>query len=164
MIVVTIFEPNGISIWFKNCHHDHIPFTAKGNGDIVFSVYTQFSDRQPLYMCTIRKYVLYMYCPDGIASTAWEYASLLCNIYRDAGAKCCHHPETSHAQSPLISFYIQYNMLLTGLHHSSIVSIPLPLPSKPFIAVQETSIMRAYFQALFIHAFFISSYTLRIEI
>ena len=37
MIEVTVFEPNGNSIWFKNCHHDHIPFTVKGN--IVFSVY-----------------------------------------------------------------------------------------------------------------------------
>ena len=38
MIVVTVFEPNGISIWFKNCPHDHIPFTEKGNVNIVFSV------------------------------------------------------------------------------------------------------------------------------
>ena len=39
MIMVTVFEPNGISIWFKNRNHDHIPFTVKGNGNIVFSVY-----------------------------------------------------------------------------------------------------------------------------
>ena len=39
MIVVTVFEPNGNSIWFKNCQHDHIPFTVKGNGNIVFSVH-----------------------------------------------------------------------------------------------------------------------------
>ena len=39
MIVVTVFEPNGYTIWFKNCHRDHIPFTVKGNGNIVFSVY-----------------------------------------------------------------------------------------------------------------------------
>ena len=45
MIVVTVFEPNGITIWFKNCHHDHIPFTVKGNGNIVFSV--QFHPPQP---------------------------------------------------------------------------------------------------------------------
>ena len=38
MIVVTVFEPNEISIWFKNCHHDHVPFTGKGNGNIDFSV------------------------------------------------------------------------------------------------------------------------------
>ena len=37
--LVTVFEPNGISIWFKNCHHDHILFTVKGNGNIVFSVH-----------------------------------------------------------------------------------------------------------------------------
>ena len=23
----------------ENCHHDHIPFNVKGNGNIVFSVY-----------------------------------------------------------------------------------------------------------------------------
>ena len=40
--MVTVFEPNRISIWFKICHHDHIPFTAKGNGNIVFSMYVQF--------------------------------------------------------------------------------------------------------------------------
>ena len=39
MIAATAFESNGISIWFKNRHHDHIPLTAKGNGNIVFSVY-----------------------------------------------------------------------------------------------------------------------------
>ena len=33
------FEPNGNSIWLKNCHHDHIPFNVKGEGNIVFSVY-----------------------------------------------------------------------------------------------------------------------------
>ena len=38
MIAVTVFEPNGNSIWFKNRHRDHIPFTVKGNGNIVFSV------------------------------------------------------------------------------------------------------------------------------
>ena len=38
MIVVTDFEPNENSIWFKNCYQDHIPFTVKGNGNIVFSV------------------------------------------------------------------------------------------------------------------------------
>ena len=39
MIAATAFESNGISIWFKNHHHDHIPFTVKGNRNIVFSVY-----------------------------------------------------------------------------------------------------------------------------
>ena len=36
------FEPNGIPIGSENrkenCHHDHIPFNLKGNGNIVFSV------------------------------------------------------------------------------------------------------------------------------
>ena len=40
MIAVTVCEPKGNSIWFKNRHRDHIPFTVEGNGNIVFSVYT----------------------------------------------------------------------------------------------------------------------------
>ena len=36
---MTVFEPNEISIWFKNCHNDHIPFNVKGNGNIVFSLF-----------------------------------------------------------------------------------------------------------------------------
>ena len=35
------FEPNGIPFGSnrkENCHHDHIPFNVKGNGNIVFSV------------------------------------------------------------------------------------------------------------------------------
>ena len=36
------FETNGIPFGSENlkenCHHDHIPFNVKGNGNIVFSV------------------------------------------------------------------------------------------------------------------------------
>ena len=36
------FEPNGIPLGSENrkenCHHDHIPFNGKVNGNIVFSV------------------------------------------------------------------------------------------------------------------------------
>ena len=36
------FKPNGIPFSSKNrkenCHHDHIPFNMKGNGNMVFSV------------------------------------------------------------------------------------------------------------------------------
>ena len=36
------FEPNAIPFGSENgkenCHYDHIPFNAKGNGNIVFSV------------------------------------------------------------------------------------------------------------------------------
>ena len=36
------FEPNGIQFGVQNqkenCHYDHIPFNAKGNGNIAFSV------------------------------------------------------------------------------------------------------------------------------
>ena len=72
------------------------------------------------------------WCPDASASTAWNYAGLLCNLYRDAVPKrCqfCHHYKTSRAQSPLNPFYTWCNMLLTGARHSPIVSIPLLLPS-----------------------------------
>ena len=38
------FKPNGISFgsenWKESCHHDHIPFNVKRNGNIVFSVWT----------------------------------------------------------------------------------------------------------------------------
>ena len=48
MIVVTVFLsilntnwiPFGSENRKENCHHDHIPFNVKGNGNIVFSVYT----------------------------------------------------------------------------------------------------------------------------
>ena len=47
MIVVTVFlsifwtKWNSICVqnWKENCHHNHIPFDLKGNGNIVFSVY-----------------------------------------------------------------------------------------------------------------------------
>ena len=42
--------------------------------------------------------------PDGSRSTACDYASLLCILYRDAGPKRCHHSQTSRAQSPLTPF------------------------------------------------------------
>ena len=47
MIVVTVFlsilihmEFNLVQNRKETCHHDHIPFTVKGIGIIVFSVYT----------------------------------------------------------------------------------------------------------------------------
>ena len=47
------------------------------------------------------------WCPDGSASTAWDYAGLLYKFYslgcrdpRDAGPKRCHYSETSRVQSP----------------------------------------------------------------
>ena len=72
-------------------------------------------------------------CPDGTASTAWHYADLLCNLYRDTDPKRCHQSQTSCAQLWLKPFYTWCNMLLTGLHHSSVVSIPLLLPSNSSI-------------------------------
>ena len=52
---------------------------------------------------------------------------------RDAGPKRCHNSQTSRAQSPLNPFYTWCNMLLTGLHNSLVVSIPLLLPSNSSI-------------------------------
>ena len=66
MIVVTVFEPNGNFIRFKNCHHDHIPFTVKGmeiygkktiysfrHGNIVFSAFAHaHSDRKQKHTST----------------------------------------------------------------------------------------------------------------
>ena len=58
-------------------------------------------------------------CRDGSASTAWDYAGLLCYLYslgwRDqaAGPKRCHYSQTSRAKSLLDPFYAWYNMLLT---------------------------------------------------
>ena len=49
--MVAVFVPNGISIWFKNCHYDHIPFTVKGNGNIVFSVYVINDVASKLFVC-----------------------------------------------------------------------------------------------------------------
>ena len=72
-------------------------------------------------------------CPDGSASTAWDYYYPLCNLYRDAGPNHCRHSQTSCAQSPFDPFYAWSNMLLTGLHHSPVASIPLLLPSNSSI-------------------------------
>ena len=59
MIVVTVFEPNGISIRFKNRHHDHIPFTVKGNGNIVSTLYWYL---HTCYTYYVKKfYILYRY-------------------------------------------------------------------------------------------------------
>ena len=69
------------------------------------------------------------WCPDGSASTSWNYAGLLCNLYRDDGQKRYHHSKTSRAQSPLNPSHTWCNMLLTGLHHSPVVIISLLLPS-----------------------------------
>jgi len=72
-------------------------------------------------------------CPDGSVSTAWDYTGILCNLYRDAGLKRCHYSQASRAQSALNPFYTWCNMLLTGLHHSPVVSNPILLLSNPSI-------------------------------
>ena len=68
-------------------------------------------------------------CTNGNASTAWDYACVMCNLF----PKRFHHSQTSRAQSPLNHFYTWCNTLLTGLHHSPVVSIPLFLPSNSSI-------------------------------
>ena len=59
------------------------------------------------------------------------FAALLCNLYWNAGPKHSHHSQTSLAHSPLNPFYTWCNLLLTVLHHSPVVSIPLILPYSP---------------------------------
>ena len=48
------FEPNGIPFGSKsrkeNCPHDHIPFKMQGNGNIVFSVYSQKQQRSDVQL------------------------------------------------------------------------------------------------------------------
>ena len=41
MIGVTVLEPNGISIWFKNYHHDqqYVLVTVEGGGGQYFALY-----------------------------------------------------------------------------------------------------------------------------
>ena len=89
------------------------------------------------------------------ASTAWDCAGLQCNPCnrscraRYAGPKHCHYSQTSRSQSPLNPFCTWY-LLLTGLHHSSVVSIPLLLPSNSsysrlFFPLMGTTVMVNYY-------------------
>ena len=55
---------------------------------------------------------------------AWDYAGLLCNLFRDVGPKRYQHCQSSRAQYPLNHFYTWCNML-TGSYHSLVESIPL---------------------------------------
>ena len=75
--------------------------------------------------------------PDDSAFTAWDYAGLLCILYRDAGPKRSHYSQTSRARSPINPFYKWRNMFLTELHHPFVVSIPLFLPSNSFMRARE---------------------------
>ena len=84
-------------------------------------------------------------CPNGSASTACNYACLLCNLYRNAGLKRC---QTYPVKSPLKLFYTLCNMLPTGLHYSPVVGIPLCLPSNssilPFTSLLFFNHLRAW--------------------
>ena len=59
MIVVTVFlsilntngTPFGSENRMENCHHDHIPFNMKGNGNIVFSDWRVSRKSQKLLPC-----------------------------------------------------------------------------------------------------------------
>ena len=66
-------------------------------------------------------------------STAWYYTGLQCKLSWEASPKCRHHSQVSCAQSSLNHFYTLCNMLLTGLLHSPVVSIPLLLSSNSSI-------------------------------
>ena len=45
-------------------------------------------------------------CLDGSASTAWDYAGLLCNLYRDAGPIHCHHSQTSQPLTHMVRMFL----------------------------------------------------------
>ena len=82
-------------------------------------------------------------CSDGSASTGgYTQVTFLCNLYRDAGPKRCHHSQTSRAQSPLNPFYTWCNILLTEFHYSPVVSIPLVLPSNTSILLLSLTCTR----------------------
>ena len=81
------------------------------------------------------------WCLDGSTSTAWDYAGLIYVGIRDVGLrrplqsrlkrlryaipKRCHYFQTPRVQPPLNPFYTWCNMLLTRLHHFSVVGIVL---------------------------------------
>ena len=69
-------------------------------------------------------------CLDGSTSTAWNYAGLMFNLYRDAGLKHCHHYQTSLAHSPFNPFHTWCNMLL-GCTIPPLSAIPSSSPQIP---------------------------------
>ena len=75
--------------------------------------------------------------PDGSASTGWNYAGLLCNLYSQ-GLERPLNSGTSSATilkhvSPSNPFFIWYEILLTGSHHYAVFSIPFLLRSNSSI-------------------------------
>ena len=84
-------------------------------------------------------------CVYGVGLRRTSVAALQSRLKKprdaDPNPKLCHYPQTSSVQSPLKPFYTWCNMLLTGLHHSHVVSslllfipsnfsiLPLDLPS-----------------------------------
>ena len=77
---------------------------------------------------------LLKWCLDGSTSTAWDYAGLMCNLYREAGLKRCHHSQTSRVQSTFNPFYtccwLGCTIPLLLPSNSSILSLQL-LPLLP---------------------------------
>ena len=73
-------------------------------------------------------------CPDGSVSTAWDYAGLLCNLYWDASEKTL--PPFPNLSCPIPTQPLLH-MMLTGLHHSPVVNIPLLLPSNSSILLDR---------------------------
>ena len=67
MILVTVFLSilNQMEFYLvknrkENCHHDHIPFNVKGNGNIVFSVHGtgKFPNQvRPKYTYAVNKFL-----------------------------------------------------------------------------------------------------------
>ena len=83
-------------------------------------------------------------CPDGSTSMTWDIPASWTD--RDVGLVLgekppekprppvtdgpnrCQYSQTSRTESPLNTFYTWYNVVLTGLHRSPVVSIPFYSP------------------------------------
>ena len=84
--------------------------------------------RHPLFSCVPYETTKRVSRWQHVYSVGQRRAGLLCHLYRNAGPKHCHHCQTSRDQSPVDPFYAWCNMLLTGMHHSPVVSILLLFP------------------------------------
>ena len=76
-----------------------------------------------------------MRCPDGSAfTTPWQYAGLLCNLYRDTGPKPCHRFQTLVLNPHLTAFTHSATCCWLGCTippQSAFPSSQIPLYSSP---------------------------------
>ena len=124
--------------WKKNYHHDHIPFNLKGNENIVLSVHGFEFIQMWLdnWILRIVIYILWKYCTNKIYPYNYSYHMYAYIYPRRVGKISCVISTGMPAQNaatilkPLVPnpFFIWCNMLLTGLHHSPVISIPHLFP------------------------------------